>query len=279
MTEAVAVPKPGKAKSNKTLFAGMLVFVLLAAFAAAFYFLGGVDLVSNGLGGLFSASTPAPSSPSGESKPGAAVPATSTASGGLNLPPGVDEAFAKRMYVEQLESEANIQKLVTDKVASFEFGKVSAVDGGTEVELRANFRDKTSGKGVLGLAQKQGSWYFVFVSGKRGAATGGQADSVSSGSTQGFTTNDTAFNDKPVDTDVLNAILDQQVKSQDIFKGIVDGTFTNLTVDKVTQGAGTATLEITLTGPKSAAMKGRVLCISKDIDGTPTWFITSFLKA
>jgi hypothetical protein len=284
MSESVAVAEPAgrvKTKSSKTLFAGVLVFILLVAFATAFYFLGGVDLVSGLIGQLFATNTAptASTSPSGQkpSAPAAApVPANPS---GLKLPAGVDEAFAKRMYVEQLESERNIEKLTADKVESFSIGTVSTVPDGTEVEITAKFRDKTTAKGVLGLAQRQGNWFFVFIAGKRGANTNGEADTVASRNDEGFVTNDTPLNNTTVDSAVLNTMLDQQVKSQEILKGISDGTFTSLTIGKVTQGPGTATLEITLAGPKAAAMKGRVLCISKDIDGTKTWFVTSFTKA
>lgn len=282
MTDTVAVPKPGKAKTRngKTLVAGLLVIVLFAAFAAAFYLLGGVELVSSALGGLFASNTPATSAPGGSN---AAVPATSSAeasgTGALKLPVGVDEPFAKRMYVEQLESEENIAKLVTGKVDSISFGASSTVAGGTEIRLVAQFKDKTSGKGTLGLAQRAGSWFFVFLRGERGANTNGEADTVSPDTKEDFASNQTPLNNTPVDVDVLNTILEQQMKSQDAFKGIVDGTYAKLKVDKVTQGPGTATLEVTLTGPKNAAMKGRILCISKDIDGKTTWFVTSFMKA
>jgi hypothetical protein len=281
MTEAVAVVKP---KSNKTLFAGVLVFVLLVAFATAFYFLGGVDLVASAVNGLLGGGTatvapPAPSTAAPSQAATTPASASNTTSSGLVLPPGVDEAFAKRMYVEQLESQANIAKLVSGNVSMFTLGARSSVPGGREIATTVTFTDKTKASGVLGLAQKQGRWYFVFISGKRGTSTGGEADTVAQDGVDTFGSNPTPLNNKPVDTDVLNTVLAEQLKSQDVFNAMLGGSYNRISIDKVTPGEGTATLEITLTGQKSAAMKGRVLCISKDIDGTKTWFITSFTKA
>jgi hypothetical protein len=278
MTEAVAVPK---SKNSRPLVAGILVLVILAAFAVAFYLLGGVDVVSGLVGGLLAAQPAAPRQ-SQSASPAPSAPASSSAStesSGLVLPSGVDDAFAKRVYVEQLESETNIAKLVDGKVASFTLKKAANVTGGVEIPIRVTFTDHSSADGILGLAQKRGNWFFVYISGKRKGGKPGQSDTVNQDGSETLDSHETTLDSKPVDVDVLNTILEQQVKSQQVFARLADGTYDGVAIDKVTPGEGTTTLDITLSGPKRAAMKGRVLCISKDIDGTKTWFITSFTKA
>lgn len=268
------VPAAERPRSTKTVLVTLLVVVVLAAFAVAFYYLDGAGYAS---GLLASVLAPAPSTPV---SPVASVPASeATSPAGLKLPAGVDEAFARHMYVEQLQSEMNIQKLVGGEVAEFTMSAATTVAGGTELPIRATFKDKTSGGGVLGLEQKDGKWFFVFIAGRRTGKTGGQADTVNSNGNEGFATDHTPLGSKPVDDAVLNTILAEQVKNQEVLAAVVAGTFTKLKIDSATPGQGTATLGITLTGPNSASMKGRILCISKSIDGTDTWFVTSFSKS
>jgi hypothetical protein len=270
MSDVLTAEKPG---SSKTVLASAMVVLLLAAFGVSFYYLDGVGYVSGLVASLLA--QPKPSAP-------AVVPSGSKAatSSPLNLPRGVDEAFAKRMYVEQLESETNIQKLVGGQVSGFSMGVGTTVTGGREVPIRATFKDGTSGAGVLGLSQRQGDWYFVFISGRRTVKTGGQADSVANDPQEGFASNsDASLAKKTVDKDVLNTILSEQAKNQEVLSALAAGAFTDVKVDGVQPGQGTATLNITLTGPKTASMKGRILCINKSIDGTDTWFVTSFSKS
>ncbi len=265
MTEAVAA---AKTKSNRIAFASILLVVLLVAFGVAFYALGGADLLPNVLSGVLMVTAPASHTASPAPSAAATSSASAETSATLRLPAGVDEPFAKRMYVEQLESQANIAKLVAGQVSGFRLGAAALKPDGTELAITAKFRDGTSAGGTLGLAKRGDDWYFVFITAKRDSATTGTAES--------FAGNEGPLEAKPVDIDVLNTVLEQQEKSQPVLRGFIDGTYTAIDIDRVLPGAGTATLEVTLSGPKTTAIKGRVLCISKDIDGTKTWFITSF---
>lgn len=281
MEQAVVASVAPKPRSNRTAIAVVLVIAFLAAFAAAFYFLGGVELVSGLLGFATPATSPPTGNPGGASKGGAApaasAGATATTASGLNLPDGVDEAFARRMYVEQLESQGNIAKLVDAQAKALTFGAVRTAANGVEVDVKATFADKTSANGILGMAQKQGKWFFVFISGKRSAATGGEADTVAADG--GDTLAGHASTANPtIDPAVLNTILDEQVRSQDVLGAIADGAITRIAVDGVSRNVGTATLQVTMTG-SGTPIKGKVLLIQKSIDGTDSWFITSFTKS
>jgi hypothetical protein len=279
--EQVVAPMERAPKSRKTLVAGLLVVFFLAAFAAAFYYLGGAQVVSDvmalaGFGAAPAPVAPAPAPAAPASKPASA---SAEATSPLQLPEGVDEEFARRMYLEQLESQANIVKLVGDRVSSIAFGRIARNADGTDVVTKVSFRDGTSAQGVLGLAEKQGSLFFVSITGKRVTATGGDADTVAADGDSGLAGDpEAALASRTVDQDVLGTIVEQQLKSQEIFKGIVDGTFTEVTVDGVKKDFGTARLDVTFSGPRGGSVKGRVLCIQKRIDGQDTWFITSFNK-
>jgi hypothetical protein len=234
-----------------------------------------MDLVA----GLFgSPSTP----PSGQS-PATAAPAVAAlskaASATAGLPKGVTEDFAQRAFIEQLESQRNIAKLVDGKVAKLDLGKVATKDDGTEVECRVTFKDKTSGPGVLGLSQVDGKWYFLFVRGTRPGETDGEADSVATNTVDGFVTHDgTSFDDATVDKSVVKTMFAEQAKNQGVVKGIADGTITSIAVGGVKKSVGTATLDLTLTAKDGKTSKGQLVVIQKEIDGTDRWFITSFKK-
>lgn len=275
MSEAAAIasPKAAKRKSSKTVLASVLVLVLLAAFGSAFYAFGGVGIVSPWVDkavGILSGPSPA-QSPAPTGAPAAAVDASSSAAAttapASGYPPGVDEPFAKRVYVEQVESESNIQKLVDGKISSMTFGKVSNIPGGREVAITITAVDKTSIGGVLGLARRGSDWYFVYVAGDRTSHEGFGEDPAGD-----------ELASKTVDADVMHTVMQQQAAAQDVVRGIADGTFARASFDGVSPGSGTATLHMTLVPKRGAVVKGDVLCIRKDIDGAATWFVTSFSK-
>lgn len=285
MAEAVAVPKPAVAKSGtgKTVFAGVVVFILLVAFATAFYFLGGADLVAGLIDSWFASAPPASSSqPPNKSTGAPAVVPTASAepseTAGLQLPEGVDEEFADRVYAEQLESQANIQKLVDGDVVRFDLGKVKVEGDKATIPVTATFKDKTKGPGTMELDRKGGKWYLAWIAGDPTGNRKGLADTVSRGVDENSPEHLAQIEAVTVDEAVVSTMLQQQAANQDVISAIVDGTYTSFTCDGVTPGPGTASIDVTFSGPAKASMKGRALCISKDIDGTK-WFLTSFTKS
>ena len=104
MTEAVAVPKSvGKAKSasGKTVFAGVLVFALLVAFATAFYFLGGVDIVSGLVDSWFAAAPPASSTPQPSASDNAPAAVAPTATPADATETGLEASRGRRRGVRE----------------------------------------------------------------------------------------------------------------------------------------------------------------------------------
>ena len=214
--------------------------------------------------------------------PAGSAPATSGATGtGLALPPGVDEVFARRIYFQQLESTGNIGKLAEGKIAAISFVSTQTVPQGVIRAVRYTFTDKTTANGAIGLAQQGGNWYFAWMSGSHGAtATGGEADTVTSvghdpfGRHRGLTATN-----EPTNIPVVNALFKQQTASGDILSSVATGTITQMTVDKVTPGQGTSTIDVILSGPVGTATRGRIVCISKVVGGAKSWFVASFTKS
>jgi hypothetical protein len=268
MSGAAVARKP---RSGRTVLAFLLLIVMVAAFAAAFYEYGGTEIVA----GLLRS---APFGLLGGSSTPAATVATSTPSAAATFPPGVDEAFAKRVYLEQLESEVNIQKLVNGEVTKFTYGKVDRTGSDAVIQIRAYFKDGSSAPGVVGLASKQGKWFVAYVAGRATAGTTGLASTVSRRVNENSPQRRKQMAEAKVDIDVVLAMLQQQVSSQDTLANLVNSDYSVMTVEKVTPGQGTATVEVSLVPKSGSPEKAQLICITKQVDGKDTWFITTFRK-
>jgi hypothetical protein len=260
----------------------LILLIALAVFGAAMWYTGGIDYVMGLLGGA------TPGSPN-TSQPAASAAASSTASsstGSLNLPAGVDEALAKRMYVEQIESTNNLAKMAKGDVARFAINGVDATDTTATISLSVSFKDGTSAPGVMYLVKRSGSWYFLAIGGMNlpnasglagGVATGGSTEiteqnlpDVAEGMSQaGIST---------FDLGVINTILSQQTVNQPMLQALVGGTYNTMELGAPTAGLGTASVPVTLTGKGGASAKGQLALIAKTIDGHDFTFLTTFKK-
>jgi hypothetical protein len=223
------------------MVAGVTVVFLLAVFAAAFYFLGGMGLVTGLLAG-----SPQPAAQSNTPPSASDQPPANT------LPEGVDETFAKRMFVEQVESKVNIQKLAEGKVKSFSIRSAVTTGGGvTEVPVTVTFSDNSSGPGALGMLQKGGKWFLQSVARDANVVAEESGAHIAASAAMS------------VDEAVLNTMLEQQAANQDVISGIVDGTYTRFSCDRVTPGPNTASVEITLSGPKASMMSSTACSVTR----------------
>ncbi len=274
-----------KASSKRVLVALVATLVIIGAFAGAYALLGGADLVADLLGGKGAepvASKPAtpakpstpsgtPSTPSEPSEPtesvepteAAEAPATQpsgTTSGGSSTPavtlPTSDQAA--RMYWEQVASQEQIGKLVRGEVSRFSIGTVSVSGDTAVVPLSVSYTDGSSLSGRMVLRKYGTAWYFSSI------ARSGSPLTVTTG--------------KSADLGVVSTIVNQQATNQDLVAGIVSGAYKSCTINGVSAGSGTATVKITLSGGSGTPVAGRITCVSKVIDGTKMWFITSFAR-
>ncbi len=151
----------------------LIALLAIAAFAAAFYLLDGMSLVEDILGGDVVAQEPASSTPASGTTQAAEQVAEETAPSGLVLPDGMTEEFALRIWQEQIDSQANIMRLVSDEVARIVITNVTQDGDEAVLDITAEFRDDTSAPGKLGMRKFGENWYFAYVSGMRDADTGG----------------------------------------------------------------------------------------------------------
>ncbi len=245
-----SVPK----KRSGSVVIWLVVLVLAAgAFAAAVVWAGGIgaalDLVGLGSGsGLSSVATPA--SGASTTTSGSAAP-TDTAT----LP----EDAAKDMYREQVQSQANIGRLVNNEVSLLSLGEAKTRKGEAIVPVTVTFRDGGRVSGKMVLKQYDGMWYFFRITDDENA--------------EDLTVPENA------DLSVVSVIVEQQAtpESQDmIVNGILDGGFTEAKVVEVVDGSGTATVKLELSGGTDEPVQGEILCVEKEENGTDYWFVTKF---
>ncbi|MCL4079020.1 hypothetical protein MX659_05390 [Coriobacteriia bacterium Es71-Z0120] len=280
---------------SKRIVAAVIAFVVvIVAFGVAYALLGGADLVAdlfgggtqkqaiekpksvsessgttgavsglNGNGQVSESVEPSEAVASEEASPSSGSTSGQTSnsvSGGSTSPavspPTADQAA--RMYWEQVASQEQIGNLVRGKVKSIRFGTVTVSGEAATVPLTVTYTDGSTLSGRMVLRKYGTAWYFSSI------ARSGNPLTVTTG--------------KSADLAVVSTIVNQQASNQDLISGIVNGTYTSCAVNGVSSGSGTATVRITLSGGSAAPVAGRITCISKVIDGTKMWFVTSFAK-
>ncbi len=268
-TRGGIVPK-GKTGRARVVLAVIGLAAAIGLFAAALFYAGGIDYVSELLAGI---SGPASGANSAGSPP--SVEAT--------LPPGVDQELAQRMYVEQIESGESLRLLSEGKFASFRVLEVTTEQDLADVAVNAKLVDGTSAPGIMRFVKRGGKWYFFAISGLRAGPTGGLADKVAASAALEASENVASELSEAgitaIDQDVLETVLSQQVANQDIVTGIVDGTFSAIAIGKPVRGAGTVSLPVRLTGGDSAPVKGKAILVFKTIDGESRTFLTTFSRS
>lgn len=298
MTETTTSQKPRK---RGVALAALFVLLAIGAFAAAVVWAGGIDKVAElvgvdladlgiGSGGGHTAinntvnggsgSDEATSTQGDSEEATESAEATSSAGGGTKTGAGDNDAddadgvsgppagayipvsaAQAAMYREQLQSQAQINKLVDGSVASIAIGTASASASKAVIPLSVSYKTDPPLSGTLVLVNTNGLWYFSSIS---------ASDHSGSASTT-----------KPqnVDSGVVNTITEQQADpdcQKLIEEGLVEGGFKTARVDGVSAGSGTATVNVTLLGGAMDRTPARFVFISKVDSGNKYWFLTRF---
>jgi hypothetical protein len=243
----------------------VLLVIAVAAFAAAFYMLDGYALVQEYLGGEIVQADDGP------------VPAQATESqtspDELNLPEGMPDEFALRLWQEQVDSRENIDKLFAGEIDRFEV--TDTLQDGEEATLlvEAFFTDGTTAPGTIGMRRFGDIWYFAFVSGMRQSATGGSADSVSKSEGEP----PAAPLPSPADVDValLNTMIAEQAKSSAVTARYAAGAIDEIVVVGTEPGPNTATVSVDM-GSDGETGPGDVIALLGESNGKDVWFIARF---
>ena len=259
----------GKKKSPVILAVGFLALALIA-FGAAFYYFDGMSVVDSFLG------TDVVADNSVGATTGGSQDATSTAGDGLRLPGGMSEDDALRMWQEQIDSQANIEKLPSGDIDKIVITGVEQDGDASTLSIRAHFADDTSAEGVIGMEKYGAYWFFEYVTGLRGGPTGGSADSVAIWDGAAPTSSLPSLED--VDIDVLNTIIAQQVSSADVLTAYADGDIEEIVIGEITEGPGTETLAAVMVAQEDE-ITGDVVVISREVEGKTYWFIAKFTKS
>jgi len=246
----------------------VLVFLLLAAavFAAAVWYVGGIGYLTS-LGGQAS------------QRQYVATPEPAQTPSGLALPRGVDATLAKRMYVEQVQSQDNLRKLAAGDVKAIALRSVVATAEGATVRITVQFSDGTSAPGVAELVKRNGNWYFMSITGLAKGSEQGSADSVGGGTLQAGRAGDSEVVAQSGVTDfdygVMNTMLAQQVSNQPLLRQLAAGSIRRLSFGTPAPGAGTTSLPVTIERAKGGPAAGQMLLVSSSTSGQDLVFLTT----
>ena len=258
-TAADSHPSTVAASKKRSVAPIVWLVVLMAAalaFGATVVWAGGINeaLSMVGLGSSTNSAVPAKASGGSGSIASTSTPDSKAADD--VLPPAASEA----MYLEQLESQANIARLVNDEIESLTFGDPDESARSADVPVTVKLRTGSSVAGSMKLKSEDGIWYFFSLkSNEGGGGKSAQAESA--------------------DPAVVSAITEQQASAanQEMIKdGILGGGYKTARVTGVTKGSGTATVNLALSGGSEPESEGEFLCIQKKDGSTTYWFITRF---
>jgi hypothetical protein len=258
-------PVASTRKSGRgVLVAGVVLVLAALLLAAAFYFLDGMSYLTK-------LTSPTPKKPANST---AAASTTTTAAADQT-----EAEFARRMYVEQIESEAVMKRLADGEVEALVVKHVRTDEESATLDVIATFRDGTYADGSMVLVKRDGTWYMFSLTGLRKNPDNGFSSSVA-----GFkdieasqTVEEAAAREgiSTFDQGVIDTLMSEQPKQQEFVSAILDGTYNALNFGKPKRGAGVITTPVTLTGPETKSAKGSMVLIRKTIDGQPRTFLLS----
>jgi len=259
MTDTPAQKPAGSTRRTSPVLVWVLVLVAaLVAFGAVVAMSGGIDGVMKLVGlGSTPTSDSAPQSPS--SKPSSSVAPTSSAAATDTAAPaaGALPAEAQELvYTEQLLSQDSITALVNNKLSTIRFGTADVSDDTALVPVKLGFTNGQSLSATMKLRKYADLWYFYSI---RAAASDNEGPAPTE-----------------IDSSVIAVFAAQQATASNqkmLVDGVLGGGFKTAKVTGVTKGAGTATVNLQLSGGTAKLSKGSLVCISKTDGSTPYWFV------
>lgn len=246
MTDSKAGTSAGK-KSRIGILVALVVVVAAIAGVLAF---GGWDYISSLFGGKDAVATVKPV----DTTPSKPADNTDTTTTEPAKTPSVDPDAQARMYAQQLQSQAIIADLAAGKVSKINISAPKVASTGATTTIQAVYADGTTVSGTMSFVKYDEGWYFASI-----ARDGSQVVSAV----------------PAVDTAVVKTITDQQAEYQAVIAGLLDGGYKTITLSAPSAGEGTVTIPVTVGGGKLADHTGSVVLISKVINGSQTWFLTS----
>lgn len=262
------VQQPGTSRRSVAFAAVFLVFAF-AAFSAAFYLFDGAGYLAPVFDqaiGLMAFKNP--SQPSSPAK-------VSTEPDKLQLPAGMTEEFALRLWQEQIDSQPMIERLINGEVASLKIEKVEK--RGDEARLRClvKMSDGTTTPGVIGFRRLGDNWYVAYASRERQRATGGGADGGGAG--DGAPPSGPLPDLDDVDVELLSTMVREQIKSQSVIDEYLAGIVKEVFIEEVVPGPQTVTMTIEMDETHGDGY-ARLIAIKSDEADAREWFLARFIK-
>jgi hypothetical protein len=241
-----------------------LLVLALALFAGVFFWLGGID----GVRALLNNKPDAATTPA---SPAASAPASAP------VVPSVPDA-ARLAYAEQIESQSMIGHLAAGDVTSMEL--LSAESGETTAVAQARVRliDGSQVQGSVRLIKSGNMWYFVTLTRTGGSVktsgTDEPAERVLATTTAEVDAKLAAVGVKTPDQGILDTIVEQQKANQSALREVASGKRVRYDFGKVVKGPQTFTIPVT-NHAEGAAHPGRIVIISKNVEGIDRLFVTT----
>lgn len=248
-------------------FAAMFLIVSVTAFVAAFHLFDGVyygGLVASEVRRLVSR----------VSSPGAASRSEAPA-GELQLPPGMPQEFALRLWQEQLDSQGMIERLIVGEISSVKIREVERKDDIALLRCTVEMADSTAAPGTIALRRFGSDWFVSYASGQRRSSTGGLIDILNAGDAGAPSGPLPKLAD--VDVELLNTMIAEQLESQAVIDEYLDGTVKEIVIDEVRGGPNTVTMDITMEETHGTGY-ARVVAIQSDDGKSSGWFLARFIK-
>jgi len=232
------------------LLAGALLVIAAAVFGVAFYFYDGMSVAQEIIATL-----------SGSTTLGT-QPEPASAAEVLELPKGMPQEFALRVWQEQADSQRAIAPLVGDKVDSLKIDKVTVTGDVAKVDATLAFKDGTKAPGVIGLHRYADTWYVTYVSANASTDEGQQAESK-------------LPDVSGVDVTLLNAVMAEQAKGRPVTQDIIDGRIDLLKTGTVRSGPNTVTIPLVMKG-EGSDRTADLIAIRSESNGKEFWFLARF---
>jgi hypothetical protein len=273
------------AKASRRVLRALLILAVLVVLAsAAAYFAGGLDYLRSYAPAGWTLGSPGKAPAKDPSPALAAATTTSTlatvSTTELQLPPGVSPDLAKRMYVEQIQSQVNLGKMADGEITRFRVVSVKSSKTGAAVFVTAYFADGTEAPGVMQLVKREGVWYFMSFTGLRRGELSGSADTVQDGTIEEGRQSDAVVVQESgitvFDYGVINTFLAEQVANQTLITAVIDGAFTELGLGRPVDYVGTTSVPCEFSGKGTQRTAGTAVLIDKTVDSQNLTFLTSF---
>jgi hypothetical protein len=249
-----------QASPNKAVVKSSIALIVAAvALGAALYYLDGIRVVSEFVSTQWSRILGSQETPAVSSIPTETPDAISSTR--LELPPGMPEGFALRIWQEHLDSQKMIRLLAQGDVTRLDISSVETKGDRSTLKVRALLDDGTDVGGQIRMSRFSGVWYVASVSAGQSAKT---QDSPLPG-----------LGD--VDIQLLNTIIAEQSKSRATTQEYVDGRVTRVDTDDPELGDKAIRIPVTMYEDHETA-SGDLVLVSYDDQGTDVWFVARLVK-